>query len=232
MSTARARRGLNMNAMAAAMRGPNADTRVWLTLARITDLAFDPDHGVFADVVFLPDGTEETARVSVPYAGGGWGAYWPLRVDDVVLVGLPNGLPDAGPIVIARMWDAADKPPAELAGENDPNTNTPNPDEGPYLRVQPDKTVRVRTSGTGGINLIVEGDGPVSIEARGSGKITVKQSGSADIEILVSTGKVNIGGENLTSLLNGVVVGQGIDPFTGQTYGALGSASDVVRAKK
>lgn len=54
-----------------------------------------------------------------------------------------------------------------------------------------------------------------------------------DIEITPKAGKaVRIGGGTLTALLDGVVVAQGVDTFTGATYGALGNASSVVLAKK
>lgn len=50
--------------------------------------------------------------------------------------------------------------------------------------------------------------------------------------LLVEADKVELGGKNLTSLLNGVVLGQCIDPFTGKTHAQLGGASSLVMAKK
>lgn len=54
---------------------------------------------------------------------------------------------------------------------------------------------------------------------------------AGDVNVLAS-GTVHLGGTGLVALTDGVVVAQGIDPFTGQTYGNLGSASSKVRAKK
>lgn len=59
----------------------------------------------------------------------------------------------------------------------------------------------------------------------------VINSDSGDTTVLAS-GTVMLGGTGLTALQDGVVVAQGIDPFTGATFGALGSASSKVRAKK
>jgi hypothetical protein len=41
-----------------------------------------------------------------------------------------------------------------------------------------------------------------------------------------------VGGSNLDSILDGVVHGRGIDPYTGQTYGALGVTTSFLRANK
>jgi hypothetical protein len=44
---------------------------------------------------------------------------------------------------------------------------------------------------------------------------------------------VQLGADNLINpLLDGVVLASGIDPFTGSTYGALGNASAIVKARK
>ena len=49
--------------------------------------------------------------------------------------------------------------------------------------------------------------------------------------VVITANEVHLGEDNLTQL-DGVVVGSGIDPFTGASYFALGNASGVVRAKK
>jgi hypothetical protein len=60
---------------------------------------------------------------------------------------------------------------------------------------------------------------------------TKLKSGS---KVTVEAPQIELGGDGLggVPLVNGVVLGSGIDPFTGQTYGALGSASSAVTAKK
>lgn len=50
--------------------------------------------------------------------------------------------------------------------------------------------------------------------------------------VVVLSSNVELGAANLVALADGVVVGQGIDTFTGATYGALGNASSKVKAAK
>lgn len=58
------------------------------------------------------------------------------------------------------------------------------------------------------------------------------QGGETAISIVVSSASIMLGGNGLFPLTEGVVLGSGIDTFTGATYGILGSASAVVMAKK
>lgn len=44
--------------------------------------------------------------------------------------------------------------------------------------------------------------------------------------------KLELGAEGLNPAINGVVLGGGVDPFTGATYAALGNASFTVMANK
>ena len=58
-------------------------------------------------------------------------------------------------------------------------------------------------------------------------------AGTGENQIVIVADKVIIGNpDGQTELLNGVVVAQGVDPFTGQTYGALQNASSKVLAEK
>jgi hypothetical protein len=95
------------------------------------DAYLDPQHGVFVDVKLAPTGEELTARVGADYAGNGFGLYLgTIHKDDELLVGVPLGDPAEGPVVLRRLWSAADKPPQEaidhpeeilLVGEKDIN---------------------------------------------------------------------------------------------------------------
>lgn len=51
-------------------------------------------------------------------------------------------------------------------------------------------------------------------------------------KVVINSADVQLGGAGLLALADGVVVAQGIDSFTGATYGVLGNASSVVKAKK
>jgi hypothetical protein len=61
-------------------------------------------------------------------------------------------------------------------------------------------------------------------------KVTIHADGGD--AVVKASGTVHLGDTGLVAATDGVVVAQGIDPFTGSTYGALGNASSKVRAKK
>jgi hypothetical protein len=71
------------------------------------------------------------------------------------------------------------------------------------LHIRPGKNLRI----------VTEGAGKVVIDPR-------------------DTGVVELGGESLNALVDGVVHGTGVDPFTGSTYAVLGNTSANVLAKK
>lgn len=140
------------NRMAEALSRPGIDPRTWKSLAIVTVVHVDPGHGHFVDVTLLPLGQPGTARVGSQYAGNGFGSYFPIAVDDEVVVGLPDGDPMAGMVVLARLWCAADPPPAEAAA---------NPGDVLLVKAAPGATTRV----------IVSGGGDVVVEARDGGKV-------------------------------------------------------------
>jgi hypothetical protein len=73
----------------------------------------------------------------------------------------------------------------------------------------------------------------VANEIPGSEELTLTDKVSGAV-ISIKGGLVQLGALGLgeVPLQNGVVLASGIDSFTGLTYGALGSASNVVTAKK
>ena len=172
----------DMERMSAALRSPGIDPRIWVSYAIVTDIFFDAKDGVFADITLMPSQDEDTARVGALYAGNGWGLYFPIEVDDEVVVMAPSGDPNEGLVILPRRWSAADKPPGAI-GRNPTDA---------VLVMKPGASLRIVTSDGGKVVLGEETDGP----------------------------------------LDGIVHGQGIDPFTGQSYTALGNTSDIVRAAK
>lgn len=71
------------------------------------------------------------------------------------------------------------------------------------------------------------------ISVKGQKQIAIEVSGSENITIKVNGGNVLIGDDSgLNPIENGVVLGGGIDPYTGVKYSALGNASTIVMAKK
>lgn len=131
---------------AAGMQRPGVDPRVWVCLAKVTELGVDLANGVYADVQLMPTGEKETCLVGTGYAGAGYGAWLPLKVDDIVVVLVPRGDWGMGPVIVSRVWTGSEPPPAELLvtpGSDDPPTS-------PVVVVGPGQTVRVvcRPGGT------------------------------------------------------------------------------------
>ena len=214
----RARSSVDVGRLSAAASRPGIDPRVWLTLAVVDVIGFDPENGIFADITYQPDGTKETALVGSAYAGDEFGFYCPVAVGDTVLVAVAGGDPGNGPVIVSRMWGGPDKPNAELQSSADPEDAT----QDVVLRVRPGQKFKIRTSGANdGVDIAVEGDGGYNIDVQGTGNITLNVNG----------GVVQLAGTTLTPI-DGVVTGQAIDTFTGATQFVLGNASSKVLANK
>lgn len=131
--------------LASAVARPGIDPRIWVSYAvLLTDPVLDMTEGgkdVFADIMLLPSGTVETARVGTIYAGNGFGFYAPLYKDDEVLVVAPSGDPDEGLVITQRFWSPADPPPEGLNIED------------VTLVVQSDKNLRITVQGAGKVIL-------------------------------------------------------------------------------
>jgi hypothetical protein len=157
------RRSIDVARLSSAVRRPDVDSRVWCTLAVVKELGFDPDHGIFADVVYMPSGEEETCLVGTEYAGSGFGLFAPLKKGDTVVVVQPSGEPGFGPVIVRKLWGVADKPAKEFdGGSNEPTSDV-------VLVVEPGKTCRI----------VVSGGGKVQIDA-----------GGASVEVTASDVKV------------------------------------------
>jgi hypothetical protein len=124
--------------LGAGVSRPGIDPRLWFSLAIVTDVAVDPESGVYADLQLVPSGDKECARVPTSYGGPGYGAWMPLNVDDLVAVALPRGDSAGGPVVVARLWSGSDPPPVELGAANGAD-----PPSSPVIVVGPGQTVRV-----------------------------------------------------------------------------------------
>lgn len=174
---------------------PGIDPRQWIVKAVVTDVAYDSEHGIFADINFMPDGDIETALVGTAYAGPDFGEYNPLKVDDVVLVAMPLGDPGEGPVIFARLWSATEKPPVEFSA-GDSGGETPTND--PTIRIEDGRTLRIvgkqganrkieldggatyEISATGGSRVVITAD--TSIEITGDAKVDIKSTGPVAVE--------------------------------------------------
>jgi hypothetical protein len=115
------RKSVDIGRLSKAVQRPGVDPRVWLALASVKELGFDPEHGCFADVYMHPDENVETCYIDTPYAGSvegvGFGDWAGIEVGDTVLVAVPQGDTNTGPLIIGRFWNAGDKPPLQITDD-------------------------------------------------------------------------------------------------------------------
>lgn len=211
------RRVADVRRLAEAIKSSGIDPRHWVSYGTVGSVdddgvldATDPlaiaigPAGVEVDVVLEP----LQLPVTCHYAGiqGGCSAtiLSPIKPGDQVIVVLPEGDPMGPPVIVSILHSQACKLPL---GE----------DKKPIF--QNDRL------------FIWAEVGPVDVRTKGGVKLTLTQDGKAQVEAAL----VELGGTGLEQFgptSDGVVTGKGIDPFTGKTYAALGSASQVVLAKK
>lgn len=197
---------IDVQRLGQAIARPGLDTRLWVSLAVALDESFmDPNHGPFVDVYLMPSQQEVTARIPAAYAGNGFGtSEGTIHKDDELLVIAPSGDPNEGCVVTCRLWSAADLPPQQAID---------NPDDVVTV-LEEDKSYYVAVQGSGDIEMVAD---------------------TGDAKLLSASGMTFLGDDGVTTegpTADGVVVGSGIDPFTGQTYTTLQNASTVVFAKK
>jgi len=195
-----------------ALAAPGMDPRVWVTLAIITDRGVDPQTGVYVDIKTIPAGDEDTCVVGSGYVGNGYGAWLPLRVDDLVVIGYPRGDSGMGPVVLQRLWSGSDKPPAELGGDG-----AEPPDE-PVIVIGEGQTARI----------ICRPGASVTVTAAG-GQIALD---SPDVRLGTAepTEAAVFGDELIDNLLAGATVATGMGP-SGPLIPAAGNAAPWSSAK-
>lgn len=123
--------------LARLVQGPGIDTRVWISLAAVRTPVMDTEEGPFAAVTLLPSELDLNVMCGAPYAGPGFGAYFPLEEGDTVLVGVPNGDWNLGPVVIARLWGKAEAPPSEAVSAPHDAAIVGGPGRNIVIRTQP-----------------------------------------------------------------------------------------------
>lgn len=149
------RRTPDMLRIGAAIERPGIDPRTWTTLAMVTAIDVTA-KGVYCDFTTLL-GIEDTAAYAPIYGGAGYGLYLPLRVEDWVLVAVPEGDWNAGARIIARVWDEGDPPPDVVAAHP----------QDLALVVYPGSAIRIITN-----------NGPIVLEANGSGLVKLGDEGA------------------------------------------------------
>lgn len=128
-----------------ALSRPGIDPRTFVSLAIVTKVTVE-ETGVICDVTLLPSGVPESATVAPLYGGDGFGMYAPIDVDQMVVVGVPDGDPNHGLRIMASTWDGGERPPRDV---------TDHPSDF-ILVVKDGKSCRIRTSGSGSVLLMSE----------------------------------------------------------------------------
>lgn len=210
----------DVSRIAAAVRGPGIDSRTWVAVGVVTACQVDAAEGAFVDVRLLTGrgGRTEVARVGCAYAGPGFGLYAPLQVDDEVLVEAPDGDPDNGLVVTARLHSPSDPPPQDVVDHP----------QDVVLVVRPGQSVRV----------VAVGGGSVILEARGDGSQVLlggpdASAGAARVGDTVSTDQGVLGVPSLQALLDTRYQLRPSPPPlaipAGAPIGVISSGSDKVR---
>ena len=208
-----------MRTIGEAMAAPGMDLRNWLsygTVATVDDegnVHHDDPHAISqgAEGVEVDVYVESLDKlVTCHYAGvhGGPNVYIgaPIKPGDRVVVGMPEG-DDAGCVILAILNSAAQPVPL-------------GPDKKPIF--QNDRLLV--WSKAVPIDLRVQGGPQVLIEQAGNVTVTAKN-------VTVKADSTQLGKDGLTPPVNGLVLGAGVDPFTGLSYYTLGNASSTVMAK-
>lgn len=174
------RSSIDTGRLSAAASRPGIDPRVWLTLAVVKDVAYDADHGMFADVQMLPEGDLFTCLVGGDYAGNDFGEFAKPGIGHIVLVAVPSGDTGFGPIIIKRIFTGSEKPPKEF---QNPNGNVPtDATESPTIVIEPGKTARVIVRDGAHVTFEVSGGSDFNIKATGSAQVNIEAEGSVVVK--------------------------------------------------
>jgi uncharacterized protein involved in type VI secretion and phage assembly len=185
--------------------------------AQVTDVR-DPDGIGQVQVRLLScDGFDSQgsliwARVSVPFSGSKYGAYFIPNVGDEVLVAFLHGDPRF-PVVIGSLWHGSAKPPESLSG-NSVDRWSITGKEGSLIRMietsQSEATITISVPGDVSGEFTASGGGKIELQTP-SGSITIDSSG-----ITVTTGSpVNINGSQVNITANEVNVMSDMATFSG-----------------
>lgn len=100
-----------MGRLREAIRGPGADTRVWLLAARVDDdadaIVLDPELGWIVDVTFYGGALDQEGpvpcRLGMSFAENRGTRSCPVSANCEVLVAVTDGDANSNPIIVARM---------------------------------------------------------------------------------------------------------------------------------
>jgi uncharacterized protein involved in type VI secretion and phage assembly len=155
-------------------------------LARVVDVA-DPEKLARVKIRLVTTSADvgDTdaavwARVAVPFAGGGRGAFFLPDVDDEVAVVFVNGDPRQ-PLVVGGLWSGSSKAPDEIGG---------------------DRVDRWTVTGKKGSRVAIveaaDGQATVTISTPGGQTITVEQTSGGRIVVEAANNKITLDTKGVT----------------------------------
>lgn len=132
------------------------------------------------------------ARVLRPAAGAKHGVWWPLEIDDEVLVGFVGGHPEL-PVVLGGLWSAKIPPPVAEADRRAQRTITTTSGHTIRLDDTP-KGEKLEIVAAGGENAITidVATGALALKARKKLEISV-----GDVKLTIADGKVELSCDEL-----------------------------------
>jgi hypothetical protein len=163
----------NPEAFAHAASFPGSDPRVWICMGFVQELGFDAVHGPFANVAFIPNGHIEPCRIGSPWTEPGGGAWFPLERDELVLVAVPMGDTNAGPVIIQRVWERAQPPASDFGSNGEPTQDV-------VLRPRKGRKIRVLCE-DGEIDFTAEGTATINVIAA-QGRVHIKSGTTVQVE--------------------------------------------------
>lgn len=121
MTSIRARKSFDAERLRELVTGPGTDSRFWVSCGRVAEdgARWDNELGPVVDVELYggeSEGVEVTCRVAAPVTGDGFGEFVPIQDGEEVLVAIPDGDPEAGPVVIGYMSNAGSPVFGDVAG--------------------------------------------------------------------------------------------------------------------
>lgn len=114
-------RPLNARDLGEALSFQGIDPRTWVSYAIVdadSPVDFDDDYGPLVSVALQPSQVGAYCRVASSIAGDGEAEYHPFVGGDEVIVLLPQGRPDADPVIVGRMNNARQKWPSSVGGQD------------------------------------------------------------------------------------------------------------------
>lgn len=121
----RKRRTFDMGRLREALRGPGADTRVWIATARVDDdpdaVVWDDQIGWLVDVTFYGGPLDQEGPVPCRLGGAfsqeGGTKSDPPGAGCEVLVAITDGNPNSNPVIVARLHNTGCNVPTEVNGD-------------------------------------------------------------------------------------------------------------------